>query len=108
MHISQPTTTQRIHQGPLFLDQNKRYCIYEPDRPLAQLITLTSGLVIELWLEESNKWVVGRVEGDGQDYCFFPRTGSRLKLAERMLVRYLEPCWYLPDSDQPLSLPAGE
>jgi hypothetical protein len=82
---------QRIHEGTLIVDQNKRYCIYEPDRPLSQMITLTSGLVVELFLEGSSKWVIGRVEGDGEDYWCFMRSGEKRQLACGMVARYMGP-----------------
>ena len=80
---------QQIHVGSLFLDQNRRYCIWEPNRPLAQMITLTSGCALEILL--SQEWTSGCVEGDGQDYWLFLQTGGKCLLSEQMVVRYQEP-----------------
>lgn len=80
---------QRIHEGSLFLDQNNRYCVCEPARPASQMVTLTSGCALEVL--RGDEWVSGCVEGDGQDYWFFVKVGSKFKIAERMIVRYTEP-----------------
>ncbi len=80
---------QQIHSGSLFLDQNKRYCIWEPDRQAPQMITLTSGCALEIWLGQ--EWVSGCVEGDGQDYWFYGKAEGKYLLSERMVVRYQEP-----------------
>jgi len=53
------------------------------------LITLTSGCVLEVWL--NREWVSGCVEGDGQDYWLFVKIGGKFLLAEQMTVRYQEP-----------------
>ncbi len=53
------------------------------------MITLTSGCVLEVWL--NREWVSGCVEGDGQDYWLFVKTGGKFLLAEQMTVRYQEP-----------------
>jgi hypothetical protein len=80
---------QRMHEGTLFLDQNKRYCVCEPERIVSQMVTLTSGCALEVL--RGGEWVSGCVEGDGQDYWFFVKAGGKFKLAERMVVRYTEP-----------------
>jgi hypothetical protein len=80
---------QRIHEGMLVLDHHRRYCICEPGRPAFQTITLTSGCALEVWL--NREWVSGCVEGDGQDYWLFVKTGGKFLLAEQMMVRYREP-----------------
>lgn len=79
---------QQIHVGSLFLDQNRRYCIWEPNRSLAQMITLTSGCALEILLGQ--RWVSGYVEGDGQHYWLFVKTGGKILLSERLVVRYHE------------------
>ncbi len=79
---------QRLYEGILFLDRNKRYCIYEPGRSALQTITLTSGCPLEVLL--NHEWVIGCVEGDGRDYWLFVRTGGKFLLAEQMMVRYRE------------------
>ena len=79
----------RIHEGILVLDHHRRYCIWDPDGRASCLITLTSGCVLEVWL--NREWVRGCVEGDGQDYWLFVKTGGKFLLAEQMTVRYQEP-----------------
>ena len=79
----------RLHEGILVLGHHRRYCIWEPDRRASSLITLTSGCVLEVWL--NREWVRGCVEGDGQDYWLFVKTGGKFLLAEQMTVRYQEP-----------------
>ena len=81
--------SQRIHEGMLVLDHNRRYCIWEQERPVFQTLTLTSGCVLEVWL--NHEWVSGCVEGDGQDYWLFVKTGGKFLLSECMKVRYREP-----------------
>jgi uncharacterized protein YqjF (DUF2071 family) len=78
-----------LHEGRLVLDRNRRYCIWEEGRPACQAMTLTSGCALEVWL--NREWVGGCVEGDGQDYWLFVKTGGKFLLAERMKVRYREP-----------------
>lgn len=80
---------QRIHEGMLILDHNRRYCVWEPERPVFQPLTLTSGCALEVWL--NHEWVSGCVEGDGQDYWLFVKTGGKFLLAECMKVRCREP-----------------
>ena len=79
----------RIHEGILVLDHHRRYCIWEPDRQMSYLITLTSGCILEVQL--NREWVSGCVEGDGQDYWLFVKTGGKFLLSECMKVRYREP-----------------
>lgn len=79
---------QQIRVGSLFLDQNKRYCIYEPGRPASQAITLTSGCALEVLLNQ--EWVSGCVEGDEQGYWLFVKTGGKVLLSEHLVVRYNE------------------
>ena len=79
----------RIHEGILVLDHHRRYCIWEPDSRASSLITLTSGCVLEVWL--NREWVSGCVEGDGQDYWLFVKTGGKFLLTQQMPVRYQEP-----------------
>jgi len=79
---------QRVHEGILVLDRNRRYCICKAGRPALPPITLTSGCPLEFWL--NREWVSGCVEGDGQDYWLFVKTGGKFLLAKRMLVRYRE------------------
>ena len=78
-----------MHEGMLVLDHHRRYCIWEPGRPAYQTITLTSGCTLEVWL--NHEWVSGCVEGDGQDYWLFVKTGGKFLLAEQMTVRYRGP-----------------
>ena len=82
-------SNQRLHEGVLFLDRYRRYCICEPGRLALQTIILTSGCFVEILL--NHEWVGGRVEGDGQDYWLFAVKGGKFLLAERMMVRYREP-----------------
>ncbi len=77
---------QQIREGILVLDQNRRYCICEPDKQASLLMTLTSGCPLEVLL--NREWVGGCVEGDGQDYWLFVKTGGKFLLAEQMRVRY--------------------
>ena len=79
---------RQTHIGSLFLDQNKRYCIWEPDKQAPQMITLTSGCTLEIWL--GHEWVSGCVEGDGQDYWLCREATGKYLLSERMVVRYQE------------------
>jgi hypothetical protein len=53
------------------------------------VVTLTSGCALSVWL--NREWVVGWVEGDGQDYWVFVKTGGKFLLSECMRVRYREP-----------------
>jgi hypothetical protein len=53
--MSQITSNQRIHEGALFLDQNKRYCIREPEMPARQMVTLTSGCGLEVLINQ--EWI---------------------------------------------------
>ena len=80
---------QRIHEGILVLDHYRRYCIRESGRGIAPVITLTSGCALSVWL--SREWVVGCVEGDGQDYWLFVKARGKFLLSEQMVVRYQEP-----------------
>jgi hypothetical protein len=82
-------SSQQIHEGMLVLDHHRRYCIWEPGRPACQTITLTSGCALEVWF--NREWVGGCVEGDGQDYWLFVKTGGKFLLSECMKVRYREP-----------------
>ena len=82
-------SNQRLHEGILVLDHNRRYCICEEGRPAWQTITLTSGCALEVRL--NREWVSGCVEGDGQDYWLFVKTGDKFLLAEQMTVRYRDP-----------------
>jgi uncharacterized protein YqjF (DUF2071 family) len=77
---------QWLHEGILVLGPHRRYCICEAGLPP---ITLTSGCPLEIWL--NREWISGCVEGDGQDYWLFVKTGGKFLLAERMMVRYREP-----------------
>ena len=82
---------ERIHEGILYQDQHKRYCLYEPGMPPHQRLTCTSGCRLEVWLNRA--WIAGRVEGDGEDYWLFADGGGRFLLAERMKARYTEYDW---------------
>ena len=96
----------RTHEGPLTLDHNNRYYIAEPDRPASQAITLTSGCTLEVLF--GTTYVSGHVEGDGEDYWLFMEAGGKLKLADGMVVRYMEPCCYAPYmDDKPVSILGG-
>ena len=94
--------SKQVHEGILFQDQNQRYYIYERARPVSQMVTLTSGCALEIFLDGA--WVSGHVEGDGQDYWFFTETGSKFKLVEGMAVRYTEPCWLTAYDQPPIAL----
>lgn len=78
---------QLIREGMLYLDYNKRYCLYETDVPVEQTITFTSGCSLEIRL--NREWVSGHVEGDGQDYWLFADSGGHFLLSERMKARYI-------------------
>lgn len=84
---------QRIHEGILYRDQHKRYCLYEPGVPehKTQTLTCTSGCRLEVWLNRA--WIAGHVEGDGEDYWLFADAGGRFLLAEHMKARYTEHRW---------------
>lgn len=79
---------RHVHEGFLYQDQYKRYCLYEPDVPVHNILTCTSGCPLEVWLDST--WIAGHVEGDGQDYWFFAYTGGKFRLSERMKARYTE------------------
>jgi hypothetical protein len=70
---------QRIHEGILYQDQHKRYCLYEPGVPEHGTLTCTSGCRLEVWLNRTG--IAGHVEGDGEDYWFFADGGGRFLLA---------------------------
>jgi hypothetical protein len=97
---------QRIHEGILLLDQNKRYYICEPEEPACQMVTLMSGCAAEVMLD--SQWMSGHIEGDGQGYWFFLETGSKFKLVEGMVARYAEPCCAMLDGGRSISLLAEE
>jgi hypothetical protein len=82
---------RRIHEGILYQDQHKRYCLYEPAVPECKMLTCTPGCRLEVWLNRT--WVAGHVEGDGEDYWLFADEGGRFLLAERMKARYTEYHW---------------
>ena len=82
---------RRIHEGRLYQDKHKRYCLYEPGVPEHKTLTCTSGCRLEVWLNRA--WIAGHVEGDGEDYWFFADTGGRFLLAEHMKARYTEHYW---------------
>ena len=77
-----------IHEGMLYQDQHRRYCLYEADAPKGRTLTCTSGCPLEIWLNRT--WIAGRVEGDGEDYWLFANAGGKFLLAERMRARYIE------------------
>ena len=82
---------EHIHEGILYQDQHKRYCLYEAGVPEHKLLTCTSGCRLEIWLNRA--WIAGHVEGDGEDYWLFADGGGRFLLAERMKARYTEHHW---------------
>jgi hypothetical protein len=82
---------ERIHEGILYQDQHKRYCLCEPGAPPHTRLTCTSGCRLEVWLNRT--WIAGHVEGDGEDYWLFADGGGRFLLAERMKARYTEHHW---------------
>jgi hypothetical protein len=57
---------RHIHEGILYQDTHKRYCLHEPGVPEYKMLTCTSGCQLEVWLNRA--WVAGHVEGDGEDY----------------------------------------
>jgi uncharacterized protein YqjF (DUF2071 family) len=77
-----------IHQGTLYRDGNRRYCVYEGGSVERHVLTCTSGCPLEVWLYRA--WIAGHVEGDGQDYWLFTYAGGKFLLAEQMRVRYVE------------------
>ncbi len=81
----------RIHEGILYQDKHKRYCLYELGVPEYKMLTCTSGCRLEVWLNRA--WVAGHVEGDGEDYWLFADAGGRFLLAEQMIARYTEHYW---------------
>src|SRR5712691_5203713 len=80
-----------IHEGILYRDKYKRYCLYQPGVPEHKTLTGTSGCQLEVWLNRA--WIAGHVEGDGEDYWFFADAGGRFLLAEHMKARYSEHHW---------------
>lgn len=76
---------QCIHEGMLYQDHNKRYCLCESGVPAYNTLTCTSGCPLEIWLDQS--WVAGHVEGDGEDYWLFATPGGKFLLAEGMKAR---------------------
>jgi hypothetical protein len=82
---------RRIHEGILYLDQHKRYCLYEPSIPEYKTLTCTSGCRLEIWLNRT--WIAGYVEGDGEDYWLFADAGGKFLLSERMKAHYIEHHW---------------
>src|SRR2546429_7065192 len=82
---------ERMHEGILYQDQHKRYCLYEPGVPEYKRLTCTSGCRLEIWLNRA--WIAGHVEGDGEDYWLFADGGGRFLLAERMKARSIEHHW---------------
>jgi hypothetical protein len=46
---------QSIHEGVLYQDKYKRYCLYEPGLPEHKLLTCTSGCRLEVWLNRA--WI---------------------------------------------------
>ena len=79
---------QCVHEGILYQDRDKRYCLSETSVPVYNILTCTSGCPLEIWLDHT--WIAGRVEGDGEDYWLFATTGRKFLLAERMKARYRE------------------
>jgi uncharacterized protein YqjF (DUF2071 family) len=77
-----------IHEGTLYRDGNRRYCMYESAVAERPVLTCTSGCPLEVWL--NRVWIAGHVEGDGQDYWLFAHAGGQFLLAEQMRVRYVE------------------
>lgn len=82
---------QRVHEGILYQDAHKRYCLHEPGVPEYKMLTCTSGCRLEVWLNRT--WIAGHVEGDGEDYWLFADGGGRFLLAEHMKARYTEHHW---------------
>lgn len=76
------------HEGTLYRDDNRRYCMYESTVAERPVLTCTSGCPLEVWL--NRVWIAGHVEGDGQDYWLFAHAGGKFLLAEQMRVRYVE------------------
>jgi hypothetical protein len=77
---------KRTHEGILYRDYYRRYCLREPNVPEYQCLTCTSGCPLEIWLNRT--WIAGHVEGDGEDYWLFVTGGGKFKLSERMKARY--------------------
>jgi hypothetical protein len=46
---------QHIHEGILYQDQHKRYCLHEPGVPEHTTLTCTSGCRLEVWLNRT--WI---------------------------------------------------
>ena len=88
---------RRIHEGILYQDIHKRYCLYESSVPEHQTLTCTSGCRLEVWLNRT--WIAGYVEGDGEDYWLFADAGGKFLLAEHMQARYTEHHWRSSMSD---------
>jgi hypothetical protein len=88
---------RHIHEGILYQDTHKRYCLYEPGVPEYKILTCTSGCRLEVWLNRT--WIAGHVEGDGEDYWLFADGGGRFLLAEHMKARYTEHHWRSGISD---------
>jgi hypothetical protein len=77
-----------IREGILYRDFHRRYYLWEPNIPEYRFLTCTSGCPLEIWL--NRMWVVGRVEGDGEDYWLVALHGGQFLLAEHMRARYIE------------------
>ena len=82
---------ERMHEGILYQDAHKRYCLHEPGVPEYKMLTCTSGCRLEVWLNRT--WIAGHVESDGEDYWLFADGGGRFLLAEHMKARYTEHHW---------------
>ncbi len=82
---------QHIHEGILYQDSDKRYCLHESEVPEWKRLTCTSGCQLEVWLNRS--WIAGHIEGDGEDYWLFADGGGRFLLSEQMKARYTEYWW---------------
>ncbi len=80
-----------IHEGILYRDKYKRYCLYEPDVTEHKTLTCTSGCRLEVCLNQA--WIAGHVEGDREDYWFFADAGGKFLLTEQMKARYSELPW---------------
>ncbi len=77
-----------LHEGILYRDSNRRYCVCKLSDLELQVFTCTSGCFLEVWLD--HLWIAGHIEGDGEDYWLFANEGGKFLLAEQMKARCRE------------------
>ena len=85
-HLS---TDLQVHVIRLLAQLAAHLVLTETEGEHAQLARKETRDALSVWL--NRQWVVGCVEGDGQDYWVFVKTGGKFLLSECMRVRYREP-----------------